>query len=328
LQLSVSQINFGSSASGVMSNQTITLKNTGSGNAIWQASTDPSWLTVFPKSDTFVESENIKITANRGGIASGDYTGHVTFWLQGQENTPSALNVTMTVGPLSPQLSVSTTSLSYSTAQSQNPESQVVTIANTGGQALRWDATATTQDGAPWLTLSLYHGVIPSGVSQALTVQVQSQTLSAGTYNGLISFTGDADAQVQVALTIATEGNLVISPSSLALTTQQSSQTLSLQNNGGLPLDWKVRYATNDSGNWLSATPASGTLAPGASATITVRADPTNLAPGSYQGMLIFSSGDQTQQVSVSFVVTGTTPVPATPTSTPTKTEHPKENAS
>jgi hypothetical protein len=315
LQISTNQATFPASAPGIVSSQTITLKNTGGGQVVWQESCDQLWLTTFPKGGTFTDSENIQITVNRGEMATGNYTSHVTFSLPGQEDTPAVLNVTMSVAPLPAQLSISTTSLSYSTAQSQSSDSQVVTLRNTGGQALRWDATVDTQNTPSWLTLSLYHGIILPGVRQPLTVSVASQNLAGGTYTGLISFSGDAHARVQVTLTVLAPGKLVITPSSLVLTTQQANQTLSLQNSGGLSLGWTVKPSTTDQGNWLSVTPASGTLAAGQSVTITIYADAREVASGTYQGTLTFSVGGQTQQVAVSFAVTGTTPNP-TPTST------------
>ncbi len=320
LQLSATQVTFGSSASGVVSSQTITLKNSGGGQVVWQGNSEQSWLTTSPKSGTFADSENIQITINRGVMTPGDYTGRVTFLLQDQENTPAVLNVTMTVAPTPARLSISTTSLSYSTVQGQRAESQALAIGNIGEQTLRWDATT----GASWLTLSLYHGVIPSGMTQALTVSVASQNLPSGTYRGLISFTGDADAQVEVSLTVVAPSHLAITPSSLTFTAQQTNQKLSLQNSGGLSLDWTVKSSTDDDRNWLSVTPSSGTLAPGASIPVTVHADSTSLSASSCQGMLIFATGDQTKQVSVSLVVTGTTPTPVpTATSTPIATSTP-----
>jgi hypothetical protein len=334
LHLSVSQDNFGSSASGVVSSQTITLENSGGGTVAWQASSDQAWLTTSPNSGVFVQSENIQIDVNRGGMVPGDYTGHIIFRQQGQANISSALNVAMTVAPAPAQMSVSVTALSYSTAQSQVPEDQVLIIGNIGEQALNWDATLSTEDGTPWLTLSLYHGVLPAGYKQALTVHVKSQSLPVGTYSGLILFTGNADAHVVVSLTVVTPGTLVISPPSLSANassnaTHPTNQTLALQNSGDWPLAWTVVSSTADGRSWLSVTPASGTLAPGGSATIAVSADPAKLAPGSYQGTLTFSSGEQTQQISISFVVSGatTTPVP-TATTTPTATVLPTEGGS
>ena len=220
------------------------------------------------------------------------------------------------------QLSISTTSLSYSTVQSQAPDSQAITISNTGGKALHWDATVSTPDTPSWLTLSQYHGVTPAGISQSLTVQVSSQTLAIGSYKGLITFTGDANAKVEVSLVVVASDNLLISPSSLAFTTQQTNQTLSLHNGGSRSVRWSVRLSTNERKNWLSVTPAKGTLGPGQSVTITIYADPKHLSPDSYQGTLTFSVGNQTKNVSVSFIVTGTPPTP-TPTTEPTPTPTP-----
>jgi hypothetical protein len=310
LGFSPTQANFDPAASGIVSSQTITLVNSGDGQVVWQESSDHSWLTVSPSSGTFTGRENVQIMVDRQGLAPGDYAGHVTFLLQGQENTPSVLDVTMSVTSVPSQLSVSATSLLYSTGQSEIPESQVLVISNTGVQSLNWDATVYTDDGAPWLTLSPLHGVLPSGIRQSITVQVASQNLPIGTYTGLISFTGTAKAQVRVSLAVLS--NVIITPSSLPFTIQQTNQTLSLQNIGNLPLDWMVTPTTNDGGNWLSVTSANhDTLGPGQSATLTVHADPTRLSPGTYQGALTFSFVDQTRQIQVSFVVTGVPPAPA-----------------
>jgi hypothetical protein len=320
LEFSPTQVSFDPAASGVVSSQTMTLVNSGSGQVVWQEQSDSSWLTVSPQSGRFTDRENIQITVNRQGLAPGDYAGHVTFLLQGQENTPFVLDVTMSVASVPTQLSVSATSLSYSIGQSEAPDSQVLVIGNTGVQSLNWDAAVSTDDGASWLRLSLLHGELPSGGNQSITVEVASQNLPIGTYTGLISFTGSATAQVKVSLTVLS--NTIITPSSLPFTMQQTNQTVSLQNRGNLSLKWTVIPATTDGGNWLSVTSANnGTLASGQSVTLTVRADPTHLAPGSYQGTLIFSFGDQTKQVLVFFVVMGTSPTPApTPIITPVAT--------
>ena len=322
LHLSTTQVTF-DAFSGDVASKTITLENTSSGQVTWQENCDHPWLKTSVESGTFAKSQNIQVTVNRGGLTPGDYTGHVTFWLRGQKNITSVLTVTMSTATSPAQLSISAPNLSYATVQSQAPYNQVITLRNTTGrQALHWSGTATTQDGAHWLTLSPSHGTLSAGDKQQITVKVAPGTLAIGTYTGLISFTGDANAQVGVSLTVVAPGNLVISPSSLAFTTQQTSQSLSLQNNGGQSLDWTVQPSTNDGGNWLDVKHPKGTLDPGKSITLTVLADPTNLTPGTYQGTLTFSAGNQIQDVSVSFTISQPTPTP-TPTPNPTPTPTP-----
>jgi hypothetical protein len=86
-----------------------------------------------------------------------------------------------------------------------------------------------------------------------------------------------------------------------------SAKTITLQNIGGQPLNWNASTAT---ANWLSATPARGSLDPGEQATVTVNVNGGPLTPGSYQGTITFSGGNPTPQVEVVLTVT----VPPTPT--------------
>jgi len=99
--------------------------------------------------------------------------------------------------------------------------------------------------------------------------------------------------------------------------------TLSGLSGGTLAGVWMVR-GTGTSGptacagapvNWLSASPASGSVNGGANTNVTVTADPAadNLAPGSYTGMLCITTNDPTQTliaVPVSLTVTAAPFVP------------------
>jgi hypothetical protein len=61
---------------------------------------------------------------------------------------------------------------------------------------------------------------------------------------------------------------------------------------------------------WLSAAPASGTVAPGGSSNITITADASSLAPGTYNGTLTINSNDPDEDpiiVPVELTVTGPT---------------------
>jgi len=83
--------------------------------------------------------------------------------------------------------------------------------------------------------------------------------------------------------------------------------TLDGLSSGALAGVWMVRgtgtaTATACAGavvNWLSATPASGSVAGGANTNVTITADPSadSLAPGSYTGMLCIATNDPTQAV-------------------------------
>jgi len=93
-------------------------------------------------------------------------------------------------------------------------------------------------------------------------------------------------------------------------------------NGFGFPGNWLVR-ATGSGGsggpctgpivNWLSATPASGSVSGGSNANVSVKADPTagGLAAGDYSGELCITTNDPTQTliaIPVSLTVTAVTP--------------------
>lgn len=312
LQLSTTTLHFDAAAAGVVSTQTITLTNAGGDDITWQSSSDQPWLTTTPNTGTFSGSASIQVKVNRGTLTPQEYTGHLTFRQNNSTTPPITLTVTMTVQPAPAALSVSTATLAYSATASQNPADQIITLENSGGQALDW--TGAVMIGGAWLSFYPHTGHLNPKTSEDITVSVASQQLAAGYYQGTISFAGDADAQVTVALNVVAPGNIVVSPPSLNLSTlagqQATAQTLTLQNSGGVSLDWTASATTVDKGTWLSVTPQTGTLDAGTQSTVTVNADGTALKPGAYQGTLTFTTGGVMKLVAVSLTVTAP-PLPA-----------------
>jgi subtilisin family serine protease len=58
-----------------------------------------------------------------------------------------------------------------------------------------------------------------------------------------------------------------------------------------------LNYAVDDDASWMWVVPGSGTVAPGAAQTLTVRADPTGLAPGVYTGTVRLTTNAGRQPV-------------------------------
>ena len=99
--------------------------------------------------------------------------------------------------PAPPTIGVSPSSFSFSaTVGGANPASQTLSISNTGGGALNWNAS----DDAAWLSVSPASGTAPS----AATVSVNISGLAAGTYDGAItvSATGATNTPVTVPVTL------------------------------------------------------------------------------------------------------------------------------
>ncbi len=299
LQLSVTQLDLGSNEY----QGSITLKNSGGGQISWRATSDASWLAASPGSGTFNGSSLVTITVNRSGLTPQSYNGHLTF--KTQENMDSlTLTVAMTVKPSPATLNISTSALSFSGIMGQNAGSQTITVQNSGGTALNWSSVVATGDGSTWLSITPASGRLDPNTSAILVVNAQTQQLAAGQYSATITFAGGVGAQVVVSLNVFAPGGLTISSAlqNFSVTQGQNptSTSLTLQNPGGLPVNWTAR---SDQANWLSVSPATGTLQAGAQASVSVNVSASGLKTGNYQGILTFSFGGSTKQVAISLTV-------------------------
>ncbi len=308
LQLSINKLNFDADAPGVVSDKTISLVNAGGGQITWQQSSDQSWLTASPGNGIFSGRESVRITVNRGTLAPQAYSGHITFTPKDSNIASSViLTVTMAVKAAPATLTISPSTLDYSASPAQNPGSQTIVLQNSGGQSVNWKSTVSTGDGASWLAISPTSGTLLPAQSVAVTVSVQSQQLAVGSYQGTITFAGGAHGQVNVALAVTASGDLVVSPPSLSFPMVVGQQpvykAIILQNSGNQTLYWIATTTTSDQGNWLHASPGSGSLAAGAEGFMNAKVDVTGLKPGSYQGTLTLNVGGVTRQVAISLTV-------------------------
>ncbi len=306
LALATSSLNVGAAAPGVVSNKTITLINNGGSTLNWQASTDQPWLAVSPNSGTFFGRASVLITVNRGTLVPLSYTGHVLFTLQGSNARPLILTVRMSVIAAPASLTVSSVALNYVGSTVQNPTAQTLTLQNSDSHPVDWSSATVTGNGTAWLTVAPANGHLAPRSSQTITINVQSQLLAIGTYQGTIYFKGGANPQVTVSLTVIAPGNVVVSPPSLNFASSgqnPATQNVTLQNSGGEPLSWSASVTTADGVNWLSVSPDSGYLAGGAQSNVTVAANAASLKPGSYQGTVDFNYGTSTRQVAVALTV-------------------------
>ncbi len=77
----------------------------------------------------------------------------------------------------------------------------------------------------------------------------------------------------------------------------QGSQAIVITNNGSTPQTFSVSASTESGGDWLSATPASGTVAPFSSSSVSVTANASNLNVGTYLGSVSVSAAPATQAI-------------------------------
>ena len=315
LQLSASRIDFGAGLPGTTSQKTITLTSAGGGQIDWRAGTDSPWLTVTPRSGTFSGSAPVALTVNRGILAPQSYTGHVTFFQQGNNNTPLTLFATMKVSPTFGNLSFAPTSLSFNGTTTQNPSGQALIVQNTGGQALDWTAIIGTSTGGNWLSMSGVSGHLLANSQQTLTVSANSTGLSVGSYQGSLTFsyTGGTSLQVLVTLTDSPPAvpGMGVSSNALQFSAIQGidpqPQTFTITDTGNGPLNWAITKDANGAA-FVPVSPPHGTVPPGKSVTITVRPHVAQATAGIINARITISDTDkgtpvQSQQVTVAITI-------------------------
>ena len=77
--------------------RTLSITNTGSGTINWTAASSASWLTVSPTSGTAPSTPSVSVATL--GLPVGTYRGQITVAASGAANSPSTLNVVLTIPP-------------------------------------------------------------------------------------------------------------------------------------------------------------------------------------------------------------------------------------
>ncbi len=291
--------------------QALTLTNSGGSllNYTLAATTTSGgpWLSVaYAGSLTLSSSTSINwpVNVNLSGLAAGTYSGAITVASGLATNSPQSLNVTLTVNAgTAAGLSVTPSALTFEAVPGgPAPSSQTIAVSTaTNGQA--FTATAATNSGGNWLSVSPTSGTSPGMV----TVTANSASLTAGTYTGTVSVSaGSNPIAVQVTLNVVTGSVILVTPSTLTFTssagTSPAPQTLAFSVFGASTVSYTYTTTVNTSsgGNWLSVSPASGT----GQATLTVSVNAAGMSVGTYQGLItVASSGGTKTPVNTPFSI-------------------------
>ncbi len=256
-----------------------------------------NWLSAAASGTT---PGSISVTVNISGLTSATYNGSVTINAPGAVNNPITVPVTLTVAS-APSLTASPSTLSFNSAGGAIPPSQSITVSAPSGGTIAFNITAATSTGGNWLSATPTSGTTPTTVQ----VNVSAAGLAPGTYNGTLTVTGSGvgPATVAVSLTVAAAApTLAISPITMTFTAPVGAttppQTVMVTTTNSVVATYNV--TASSSGNWLSASPTSGTT-PG---TVTVSVNPGSLAIGQYTGSVTIiavggTNNPQTVQVTL-----------------------------
>jgi hypothetical protein len=193
-----------------------------------------------------------------------------------------------------------------------DPLPQVLAISSTGNN-FEFSVTPSTSNGGNWLSTSPTGAsccVTPRGVSVIVTT---SPSMTAATYTGQVVFSagGVTSVTVSVTLVIAAPGATFFdnTPGQISFSTttggQPPPQVLQIRNGGAGTLNWTLTATTFNAGSWLSVSQMSGTAPSTITVSILAQNLPGNgLSAGTYGGLLLFQSSDQTSTVTIPVAVT------------------------
>ncbi|MBL8213555.1 MAG: hypothetical protein JNK87_22745 [Bryobacterales bacterium] len=265
-----------------------------------------NWLQVTPATGLSNSVATINVV-NTAGLTAGTYNATVIFVAVAFSNVFASVNVTLTVtGVSGTTITALPTSLTFQTAVGGTAPAQLLTVLSS--TAVPITATALTTSGGNWLSVS--PASAGATTSASFTVTASPAGLAAGTYTGIILVAGGAGVQVQVPVTLVVffggNGTGFIQPTSVSLfgvvgQTALSTQAVMLQ--PGFATNYTVSNFTTTTGqNWLTVTPASGTIF--GSREITVGANATGLQAGTYHGVFtVTMAGIGSANIPVTFTV-------------------------
>jgi hypothetical protein len=267
------------------------------------------WLNISPAAGTTPSYPSISV--NTADLAPGVYGGSIFF---SSTTGTQTLPVTFFLGQsTTPILATAPATIGFSGIIGQpQPAGHTITIMNTGGGNLNWQATAATNFGGAWLAVSSTAGGLTS--SHSVSVNVTATVLpglTPNTYTGMVTITGTNSAghsaigspqSIPVNFTVLPPCTIAAAPPALSFAgvAGQSNPaakvaTISAAGTCTHPLNWQA----TPSAAWITTTPASGSVSLSASSTTSIGVSLSGLAANSYSGRVTITAVDSVTQQSV-----------------------------
>ncbi len=270
-----------------------------------------SWLLAGPITGT--TPANLTVYIQPQGLPVGIYSGSITVTASNANTQVIPVSLAITTGAT---LGATPSSLSFTQAQGGGaPDAKTVSLTASTG-VLSFSATATTNVGGNWLSVTPIVGSTPA----TLSVSASGASLAQGTYTGQITVQSqgatNSPMTIPVVFTVGPAQTISLTPATLTFNSQQGAtappaQSVSVGSSGGA-LNFTAAAATSTGGGWLSVSPGSGTTP----ASLSISVTPGTLSAGTYAGTVTVSSaaaGNSPQTVSVTLVIAGA-PAPSVAT--------------
>jgi uncharacterized protein (TIGR03437 family) len=248
----------------------------------------------------------VAFTVNPTGLPSATYNSQIV--ITPSVGQPVNLPVTIAVNSLTQSIVLTQTGLLFGTvAQGAAPPSQSFNILNAGQGLMIFNLSAQTLSGGPgWLSVNPSSSSVAAGsISTPVTVSVNPTGLAAGQYYGLVQViapsAGNSPQVVSVLLNVVdpSQGAILASPTGVLV--GPATGTVTLYNLSSQALTYTSTISTTDGGNWVLASPSTGTVPAQSSVQVMVSANASLLPSGIGQGIVRFGfSNGIVQSVSVS----------------------------
>jgi len=254
----------------------------------------------------------------KAGLTAGTYASTLMF--STDHSTSADVSVTFSVIAAAYTISANPSSLDFGSeiaGYSPAPAAQDVVITNTGNLSV----TVTLPSHSAYAITSADSLTLAAGATATVSIQPKTGLL-AGTYAPMLTFTTDHSTSVDVSVTftvIAASYTISATPTSLDFGSEiagyspaPAAQNVTITNTGNL----SVTVTLPSDPAYTITTADSLTLAPGATATVSVQPK-TGLLAGTYNPTLTFTTDHSTSaDVAASFIVDAAThTITANPTS-------------
>ena len=184
--------------------QDIVIWNGGGGSMAYEISDDMAWLsTDFTNGISAGEQDTAVVEYSTTNLAAGMYTGTITVTSADATNGPQSVAVALEVVPLPPPdppvLAVSPTSLSNSTTEGRQPQSQLLLVSNDGGGVLEY----TLAVDAAWLMIWPQTNGVSQGELDRPSVRYAATNLTANSYTATVTVASNGGtSSIPVFLTV------------------------------------------------------------------------------------------------------------------------------
>ena len=304
---------FPTTINGPIVSRTITVSSSVPGGFYIISSGIGGWLNIPYAPDDFQTPAQLTFTASPAGFQNpttlGGTLAFVGFGgLSGVNKTLTAtMNLTAGTGGGS-GLTTNPTGLQPFTQLVGGPAPAAQALTVSSGTQTAFTATATSTPSG-WLTVTPVSGTTNGTVN----VSVSAAGLVAGTYSGSVAVTGGTTTiTLPVTFTVqnSTTTTVTATPSSVILSQTVGAAT-PVSQTVNLSSTTPVTFTATSSASWLTVTSATNTPN---STTLTVLANASSLAIGTYQGTITVNGGTVPLTIAVTFNVVTVAP---TLTSTP-----------